>query len=41
MQDNMQQIEKTEAVIEDERTALKAHYDEIEVEQKNLDEELF
>ena len=32
MQDNMQQIEKTEAVIEDERSALKAHCEQMEDE---------
>lgn len=30
MQDNMQEIEQTEAVIEDERTAIKAHYSQVD-----------
>lgn len=41
MQDNMQQIEQTEAVIEDERTALKAHQDLMEDEQKKFRDEIF
>ena len=40
MQDNMQEIEQTEAVIDNERNALKVHIDEIEEEDKRLQDEL-
>ena len=34
MQDNMQEIEQTEAVLDNERTALKQHIDEIEEQDR-------
>ena len=36
MQDNMQEIEQTEAVLDNERTALKQHIDEIEEQDRQL-----
>ena len=36
MQDNMQEIEQTEAVLDNERTALKQHVDEIEEQDRQL-----
>ena len=41
MQDNMNQIEQTEAVIDNERTALKAHIGQIEAEEKSLENQIF
>lgn len=41
MQGNMQEIEQTEAVIEDERTAIKAHFNQVDEEQKEIQNELF
>ena len=36
MQDNMQEIEQTEAVLDNERSALKVHISHIEVEDKRM-----
>jgi len=40
MQDNMLEIEQTEAVIEDERSALKAHFSQIDEEQRHIKDQL-
>lgn len=40
MQDNMHQIEETEAVLDNERLALKEHIGQIESEEKELNDQL-
>ena len=40
MQDNMQEIEQTEAVLDNERSALKEHIGQIVEEEKELREQL-